>query len=315
MTESRYYTLNDFNTILFDNFQYKLQTSVYDIISDLTLKLGITNQLVEKKDDFQKGRIRKSKSTSKIEDTWEHIKPFKATVIIEKKEGSEKIMNDIRICLNKISMKNYETNKEQIIGFIDSLVMNNDNQESELEKIANTIFEIASTNKFFSDIYAELYKSLIQKFQVFQNVLNIFLERFTDSMRSIQYVDQTNDYDAFCKYNKMNDARKATSVFIVNLVKKSVLEEVVLLKLIMEIQSIVLEYVDMENKINEVEEITENIFLLVSESDSVMKKNEVWNSTVIQNIKMLSETKAKDKKSLSSRAIFKYMDIMDKTKL
>jgi hypothetical protein len=62
---------------------------------------------------------------------------------------------------------------------------------------------------------------------------------------------------------------------------------------------------------NEVEEITQNIFLLVSQSHSHLKSMVEWND-VIENIRVLSLMKAKDKASLSSRSIFKYMDIMDK---
>jgi hypothetical protein len=213
--------------------------------------------------------------------------------------------------LNKISAKNYETNKNNIIGLMDSLVENSD----ELEKIANIIFDIASTNKFFSEIYAELYKSLIEKYEIFRTVLNVFLEKFTDSMKNIHYVDQTIDYDAFCKYNKMNDARKATSVFIVNLVKKNIIEKEILLKLINEIQEDLLLFIDQENKSNEVDEITENIYLLISESHTIMKDKEEWNQQVIYRIQTLSECKVKEHKSLSSRAIFKYMDMMDKVKM
>jgi hypothetical protein len=113
----------------------------------------------------------------------------------------------------------------------------------------------------------------------------------------------------------MNDSIKATSVFIVNLVKKGVLEQQLLLKLIIEIQEFLFEYIDSENKVNEVDEMTENIFLLVTESHSMMKMNEQWNSQIISAIKQLSSLKPKEKKSLSSRAVFKYMDIMDKTKV
>ena len=302
MTQTLHYNLNEFNSILFDNFQYKLKQSIYDTINDLSIKLGITTN--QKKDD----RVRKVRPTNKTEETWEHIKPFKATVVIENKEGS---MNEIRICLNKISTKNYETNKNLIIELMDSLVEN----PIELEKIANAIFDIASTNKFFSEIYADLYKCLIEKFQIFRDVLNVFLYKFTDSMRNIKYVDQKDDYDAFCKYNKSNDFRKATSVFIVNLVKKDVLEKEFLLKIIIEVQNILLEYIDIENKTNEVDEITENIFLMVTESHSIMKTNELWNSQVIMTIQTLSKLKVKEKKSLSSRAMFKCMDIMDRVKI
>jgi mannose-6-phosphate isomerase class I len=303
MIEGKQYSLNDFNSIHFDNFQYKLDKSIYDILNNLSQKLGI-KQVTEKKEYKS---IETKPKIVKSDEQWEHMKAFKPTVIIENKEGS---MNEIRICLNKISNKNYETNKTRIITLMESLIENKD----ELEKIANNIFDIASTNKFFSEIYAELYKSLIEKFSIFRDVLNSFLEKFTDSIKNIQYIDQKDNYDAFCKYNKMNDSRKATSVFIVNLVKKNVLEKDFLSKIIIEIQSFLLENIDIENKINEIDEITENIFLLVTESHEFMKINEDWNSNIINNIKKLSILKVKEKKSLSSRAIFKYMDIMDRIK-
>ena len=302
MIGPRQYNLNDFNSILFDNFQYKLEDSTYEVINQLTSILGI--KLVVEKKDFSKSKPR---TPVKTEEQWEHMKPFKATVI-ENNEGS---MNEIRICLNKISSKNYDTNKLRIIKLMDSLTEN----PIELEKIANNIFDIASTNKFFSEIYAELYKCLIERFPIFREVLNTFLEKYTLSIKDIQYVDQKDNYDAFCKYNRMNDSIKATSVFIVNLVKKGVLDKQLLLKLIIEIQGFLFEYIDTDNKVNEVDEMTENIFLLVSESHSMMKINELWKSEIINTIQQLSILKPKEKKSLSSRAIFKYMDIMDKTKM
>lgn len=302
MIGARQYNLNDFNSILFDNFQYKLEDSTYEVINQLTSILGI--KLVVEKKEFSKS---KSRNPVKMDEQWEHMKPFKPTVI-ENNEGS---MNEIRICLNKISVKNYDTNKLRIIELMDSLTENS----IELEKIANNIFDIASTNKFFSEIYAELYKCLIERFPIFREVLNTFLEKYTLSMKDIQYVDQKEDYDSFCKYNRMNDSIKATSVFIVNLVKKGVLEQELLLKLIIEIQGFLFEYIDTENKVNEVDEMTENIFLLVSESHSMMKMNEQWKTEIINTIQQLSILKPKQKKSLSSRAVFKYMDIIDKTKM
>ena len=304
-----YYYLQDFNNILFSDYQYKLSTDVCSIITDLTSKFGLTN--INTNMNISKKEDRNRKTKPKTEETWEHVKPFKATVIIENKDGAEKTLNEIRIALNKISTKNYETNKNNIVGLMDSLV----DDPSELEKIAHFIFDIASTNKFFSEIYAELYKCLIEKYVIFRNVLDSFLEKFNDSMRNIHYVDQTNDYDAFCKYNKTNDFRKATSVFIVNLVKKGVLEKEVLMKLIVEIQKDLLHFITIENKTNEVDEISENIYLLVSESHSIMKTMEEWNSNVIHKIEDLSKCKTKEHLSLSSRAIFKYMDIMDKIKV
>jgi hypothetical protein len=325
ISNTTFYSLNDFNNILFDDFQYKLSNEVYDIIKNLTTKLGISTEKErekEKKQDYPKPRNKRNSAytnETKVDETWTQLRSFKSTLVEKKTEGVEKIMNDIRSCLNKISTKNYESKKDEIIEYINTLFLNpvEESAEShmsrnkEIEKIANNIFEIASTNKFFSELYAQLYKSLIERFEIFKDILNLFIENFTDTMYKIDYVSPNEDYDKFCEYNKLNDMRKATSVFIVNLVKNEAVDPMFLLKICIKTISIVTEYIDQPNRVNEVEEITENIFLLVSQSHSHLKSMVEWND-VIENISVLSQMKAKDKASLSSRSIFKYMDIMDK---
>lgn len=322
---TQFYNLNDYNNILFDDFNYKLPDEVYEIIKNLSLKLGVSTNK-ERVADYQKPRSRKPTNNfmndeGKNEDAWTQLRSFKSTVVEKKTEGAEKTMNDIRSCLNKISAKNYDSKKTEIIEYINSVLQNttvelNDPQKTtceELQKIANNIFEIASTNKFFSELYAELYKSLIEHFQIFREILNGFIANFTDTMHNIEYVDPNVDYDKFCAYNKLNDMRKATVVFIVNLVKKEVLDSQVLLNISSKIFDILMEYINQSNRINEVEEITENVFLLVTQSDSIIRVQSGWNP-ILDNIKTLSQMKVKDKPSISSRAIFKYMDIMDKFK-
>jgi hypothetical protein len=304
----KYYNLNDYNTILFDDFHFKLEDNVYEIIKQLSSKFGSIVEKETEKKDFSKSRRKSnfSNENSKSEDAWTHLRTFKSTVIVEKKEGSEQTMSDIRVCLNKISLKNFETNKTKIIEMIHTLTTTED-----IKKVANTVFEIASTNKFFSELYAELYKFLIEHFEIFKDLLNDLLSNFTDTMRDIKYVDPNGNYDAFCAYNKQNDSRKAITVFIVNLVKKGILDASILSTLSLKTLSILFEYIDQEDKVNEAEEITENIFLLVTQSHENMKEVTGWND-ILDKIKTLSKLKMKEKPSLSSRAIFKYMDIVDK---
>ena len=315
-----YYSLNDFNSITFDN-NYTLSSDVLKIISELNSKLGITNDKPNNYTnteihDRQRTRNRKHNSVfskdGNTEEAWETLRSFKTTVVEKKMDGIDKTINDIRICLNKISQKNYES----ILALIISLINDTQNGDSEtitesMKKVANYIFEIASTNKFFSEIYAQLYKELSSRYDIFQNILSEFVSTFTDRIKEIQYVDQNTDYDAFCSNNKINDSRKATAIFIVNLVKKEVLPKDDLLSLINSVIDIVLEYIETQDKVNQVEEITENIFLLVSESFIFMNEEEKW-IIILEKIERLSLMKAKEKTSLSSRAVFKYMDIIDK---
>jgi hypothetical protein len=305
------YNLNDYNSIMFGVeepfISYTLTSNVRDIINFLSNKFGSNIA------DNEKEITRKSKNYQKSQqESWSNQNGFKPTTFIEKLLGTDKIMNDIRAALNKISSKNYNANRDIIIGLLQELVNEQkDNTEKDLEKIGNNIFDIASTNKFFSDIYAKLYKDISEKFpEIFNNILKSFIEGFTNTMNTIIYVDQKDNYDDFCKYNKDNDKRKATSMFITNLVKHNVIQPEVLVNIIKTIQINLNKYMNEENKVNEVEEIIENIFILLTNNITFLKS--CINTDIIIFIQNLSKIKPKDLLSMSSRGIFKCLDVIEK---
>ena len=308
------YSLNDYNSILFGSYKndtsdetpmsYTLPSSVTDIVKFLSNKFGV--------DIVEKEKVKKPRYLQKpVEESWINPSGFKPTTFVE---GTDKIMNDIRAALNKISNKNYDVNRDIILNLLQELV--NEQKErsnNDLAKIGNNIFDIASTNKFFSEIYAKLYRDISEKFpEIFNSILTSFLDGFTNTMNTIMYVDQKDNYDDFCKYNKDNDKRKATSMFITNLVKNNVLQPEVLVNIIQTIQTNLNTYMNKENKVNEVEEIIENIFILLTNNITFLKS--CANTEIISFIQNLSILKPKDLPSMSSRAIFKCLDIVDKLK-
>ena len=283
--------------------EYTLPASVLSIIQNLCLQLNVTapSPVVSQE--------RKKRSNIQTEDDgWSSVRSFKSTVI-EKKEGIEKTINDIKSCLNKMSIKNFDTQKYEIIQYIEGLSPTN--YLIEIKQIASSIFHIASTNKFFSEIYANLYKILINKFDVFKEILDDFIEHFIESMQDIKYVSQNEDYDKYCKYNQENDARKATSAFITNLMINEVLAKESIVHIILQMQELIDKNIDIPDKVNEVEEITENLFIILSSGLTTLKTDASWN-TIADKIREFASYKPKEKKSLSSRAIFKFMDIVQK---
>ena len=56
---------------------------------------------------------------------------------------------------------------------------------------------------------------------------------------------------------------------------------------------------------------TENIFLLVTQTDTVLNCCDEWID-IKKNISHFASLKAKEHTSLSNRCVFKYMDINDK---
>lgn len=326
------YNYDDFVNIMNDRFEYKLPEMVIDNINALEKDLDVyisslpIVQINENDKHYKKATQFNSSSQHKkykslhgkkiIDDDWENIRKtisFKPTKIVEK-EGIEKILNDIRICLNKISVKNYQTQRDIIIENINNIMNNdNENKENDMKLIVNSIFEIAINNKFLSEVYADLYRELCNNFPQFISVIELYVNQYKNSVTEINYVEPTVDYDKYCNYNKTNDKRKSLSLFMVNLMKKDLLLKETMIDLITYLQNLVFEYMNEVNKNNEIEEITENLFIMITTSKGICFIEEKWNS-IVENIKLCSQLKVKEKKSLSSRAIFKYMDILDELK-
>jgi hypothetical protein len=313
------YNLDSYRDMVFSGIEYKLPTSILDTIQKLSNELGVLNVMTSKTSDSapfkpftnskRSGFANKRNKTNQEDDkdTWEKVKPFKTTQL-EKKEGTEKLINDIRICLNKISSKNYESQRDVIIEHLKELIVCDN--DDELSKITKSIFDIASTNKFYSELYANLYKELIEESSVFQENVTPFIDQYLINIKDIRYVDPKVDYDKFCDNNKENDKRKAMAAFIVNLTKNNIIDKQKLIDLILQLENTVIQYVDEDNKTNEIEEITENIFIFTTMSYKILKGDVGWEE-VNENIRILSQIKTKEHKSMSSRAVFKYMDILD----
>ena len=322
------YNIDNYKDIIFSGYEYKLPENILDIINNLSNELGITFKEKTKTDNIQmeykfentkkypnkRNNFGNKRNKSVVdEDLWEKMKAFKTTQL-EKKDGIEKLIDDIRVCLNKISNKNYESQRDIIIQYIKEIMDNNNTEdnlfESELSKITKSIFEIASSNKFYSDLYAILYKDLINSFNYFQDNIDPFINEYMEHIQKIHYVDPKIDYDKYCDYNKENDKRKAMSAFIVNLSKNEIITKKIVIDTIIYLEELVLSYCDIDDKTNEIEEITENLFILITKSLVDMNSHSTWE-TVINNIKIIAQMKSKEHKSLSTRALFKYMDILD----
>jgi hypothetical protein len=319
------YSIQDYNDIVFAGYDYKLPESTSEIIKTIVLELGVStldttskdvavSEHRQKKQGYFSKKQRNISKNDNLNEIWETQKAFKPTVM-EKKEGIDKTINDIRICLNKISNKNYETQRDIVIEYIENIIKNqNGSDVTDINNIANSIFEIASTNKFYSELYATLYKELIHKFNIFNENINQILQQYKDDIINIRFVDPNTDYDLFCDNNKQNDKRKALTTFIVNLMKKNVIDISEIANIVLYLEDFVLKNIDIENKNYEIEEITENLFLFISLAVNELKLFVEWEN-IINNIKRFSQLKTKEHLSISSRSIFKFMDILDKIKV
>ena len=252
------------------------------------------------------------------------IRTFQKTEM-KKTEGIEKRIDAIRSLLNKLTDATYGVIEPEILSEVNKIIRGEDDEvdgnnnggtlvieEENINKIAHSIFNTASSNMFYSALYAKLFKQLVQCHDIFTKVFEKSYSEFVGLFKKVEYVDPNVDYNKFCEVTKMNDKRRAMSMFIINLMKEDMLEPDSVVEIIVELQEMANSYIKQANKANELEELNENLFILLTNGKNVLSSHEKWES-IVSHIKFLSILKVKMKEypSVNNKLIFKNMDILE----
>jgi hypothetical protein len=325
MTMAMRYTLQDFNDITFNGFDIKLPEETLLMITELSQQVGsptyIKTPTFQKREnilkvapdvsgDFKKKK--RGKPTEILNDAdWETIRTFQTTKI-EQKVGVDAQIDLLRFWLNKMTDKTFLESCDNILEILNQLIQEG-TAGGDMMRVGNAIFEIASNNRLFSKLYAELYCKLISNFEVMKDVFNENLATFMGLFNSIEYVDPEKDYDKFCKVNVDNERRKALSLFFVNLTTNKIISENQLQGMACSLLKMLVAFIKEDNKKNEVDEITENISILFSYNKQLFEScDELFDGDkFVAKIENLANCKAKTYPSLSSKAIFKFMDLIE----
>jgi hypothetical protein len=242
-------------------------------------------------------------------DDWEAMRNFKTTILDKPKEGIDTEMKSIRSSLNKLTASNYDEICVEI-GNILSHVLTMNVDKSELEKVGVSIFEIGSINKFWSELYANLYKDLIEKFPIMMEIYQNNFKTFMTVFDTIQSINAEEDYDLFCKINLENEKRRALSSFFVHLMNNDTIKVYEIMQIIIKLRTKFIALMNNKEKINEVGEIAENLCIIVRNGINSLRTNEHW-SELEDFIKMVSELSVRDCLGVSTKTIFKFMDLYE----
>lgn len=284
------YTIADFTSIKNSGFDYQLNSEVISTLRDLHRHFK-SNIDVIKQFNFKKSKLDFNKPTAILSEE-NKVNPFTA----------------IRLLLNKVSPKNYLDCIDKLSGMIQPF-----REETEFRQVAELVFEVASTNRFYTSLYADIYSHLINStgsgsvvdnsfYKYYETVYGTFLAQFENMI----YVDPNVDYDQFCVMNTANEKRKALSTFLGCLMKNGMAPrehiETVLRTLIEKTEGFIAE----PNRINEVDELVENINCLYSPPHHY--------DLFHPKLQQLSTIKYKQFPSISSKTLFKLQDIAKKPK-
>ena len=313
------YSLNDFNSIIFNGFDIELSEETLHIINDLAMHVGsptyVKTPVFNKKSivevNDQTDYKRKKRNKESDSDSW--ISGFHATPVAQK-SGIDMQIDSMRSALNKLTDKNYADQCNKIMEILHHVAdEEGDNMIDNMYKISVTIFDIASNNRFYSKLYADLYSNLIDEFCIMKDILETNLLSFLKLFELIESADADKEYDKFCRINKDNEKRKALGLFIVNLTVNKIIKSQQLHDITFGLFKQVLDGINYENKRPEVDELTENIAILYNKDMFTDCALELDGMKFADIINMLAHTNIKLKKypGLTTKAVFKYLDIFE----
>ena len=300
-----YYRIEDFSNFIFGGFSYKLPDNVIQTIKTLESSIVPTED-TKPQTQHPSANVARRKPKQVIGgcrvDDWNTARSSKP---VEVKDGPDKVIKDIRIALNKFTNKNASLQTELLTQLIRQV------GEADISKMTDMVFDIVSSNGFYSEIYVGLYKHLISEFTFFADKLPDILGKYKDSFNNIVPVDPNTDYDAYCVYTKRNDLRKSMTTFIVNLAKQSVLKTSDIVDLISYLENLVLSLaIDVAHS-NAIEEMIDNLYIIITGSKSVLRD---WSAANVWKISQLRKQDAVKYIGMTTRSSFKAMDIMDAIK-
>lgn len=332
------YDMNDYEEITNAGFICNLTQKTLDIISKLSEQVGaptyIKTPIFLKKESRVAGlgmglgsaisaiatsgngfKKNKNKVSEITDEDWETIRQFQTTTK-HVSEGIQKNMENIRGYLNKMSEATFDKMVNEIKAEISQLI-EHETTDKNMMKIGHSIFTIASSNSFYSELYAKLFKILMDEHEIFKKIFEDNYKVFMNLFDNIEYVDPKKNYDKFCEYTKTNDNRRAMSLFLVNLMKNNVIEKDEILEIIINLQKLIMKYIAKPDKTNEVEELNENLYIIITSSSNKIKfGSDEGTENIIKDIEFIGMLKPKMKEypSITNKTIFKHMDIITELK-
>ena len=300
----RYY-LTDFENYVKNNDIQNLSEEIFSIIEKLANEVGSPEY--SKVPQFNK--LRKKKPSELNDFDWNSIRQFQPTEFV-KREGLDINIFNIRKCLNILTEKNYDSILDNISSEFDQVISTK--TPNDILVLCNLFYEIVSTNILFSNLYAKLYKDLINKSDNLSNILHKNIELSKNKIDEINYIDPDVDYDKFCENNKINEKKRAEFTFFSNLMKYNIVSQDKIFNIIEYLCFKLDDYIQEGNKKNELDEISELIYILVTNTLNILKTddNDKYN-IIVNNIKKIANMKVKTTPGVTNKCIFKHMDILD----
>ena len=302
MLQANQYTSNKYNLKFYYDVEKfgnveEIDEKTISLINNLAKRVGAPNY---QKTPIFKKRVKYNKKNELNE--WNDLRNFKITKLEKKVNDTDIIVDKIRSNLNKLTKDNYELIKTEIIDLINNDV---DTNKEMLKEVVTCIFDIGKTNFFWSDIYAKLYKDLSDKFNL-NEIYKVDINTYTQLFKDIEYVDPDDDYNSFCKNNKINENRKAFSKFLTFIMMEGLIEVSIVKNIVVDLLNKFNTFLNDKNKVHELDEVVANILIFATFDNGCLCELKLNDK-----IEEISNMNSKAYPGLTQKIVFKCCDFVD----
>ena len=289
----------------------KLSQEKYDDIipklNDLLFDLGLPpiKEPNTKNDMWLRNQYQEPEATKNRSDI-RYVMPKNHT-----KKSSKIGLDSIKLNLNKLTDKNYLDISVKMEDMIQEW-LHNEATSVEIEQMGELIFTIASNNRMFSKVYADLYCYLSNKIQIIADTFYSNFIKYCELFGDISEVLNQDDYDEFCKMNILNEKRRSISLFMVNLTKNNMIKSDELFKIITNLITRLNEMITLPDKVSVTQELVDNIIILYDDG-AIYTDNEYFsleNNIVLDMIRKIATSNKSSILGINSKTKFKCMDYL-----
>lgn len=287
----------------------ELSDEIIQKINKLSSRVGAPSY--QKTPVFKRNSYNRNKHIKRgdiSEEDWNTIRNFKTTKLEKNQNGIEAKMDKIRSSLNKLTDQTYEIMFDDIVSVMKEI--NKEENEENFEKIGESIFVIGSFNKFWSSLYARLYKDLIAVFPIMKDICLKNFKSFKGLFDNINYVDAGVDYNLFCECNKENEKRRALSNFFIICANNEIIDKTEMSNIIIGFLKKIPNDMILEGKSETIAEITENVCIMIRNGINFLQDLDDYD-WIISQVERFSLMNHKKYASLTSKVVFKFMDLHD----
>jgi len=203
----------------------KLSDNTKNIISRLIKKIEIQkenyNKINNKKNSYSKKSIY-NKKNGNYKNNRHNIFNRNNKLNVENRiriigNNTDKIIQDFRLILNKITIRNYEkmyNELEQHISINNIILCKNNSIREDTYKIFLDIIQLNETNM---NIYCKIFLFLLDEIPEYKEYLLLTIKEYFYYYDKLKYYDPEEFYDDFCEQNNMKNKQKKILKFLIEL--------------------------------------------------------------------------------------------------